>query len=318
MVLFVLILLLTGILLLRIFRPGTQTDETAQSKKPEAAMSAAAASSVPEPTSKLPPEESADSDPASDPAAQAEKTPYTARSYQLVSDIVYTYATGQREAMDEIDALLGTLRREDRALGELWTEILRTWDFVNTDLETPATLPDDLPEDDSLCIVVLGFQLMPDGSMSEELLGRCRTALACAERYPEAWIAVTGGPTAWQDHSATEAGVMAAWFADHGIGEERILVEGSSLTTADNAVLTAAILRERAPQVKTLALVSSDYHLPLGWLLFEEEALVLEYETGEKPFRVAACAAYDASDWRQPDTPMQQKSYVWSVADPKY
>ena len=178
-------------------------------------------------------------------------------------------------------------------------------------------LPDDLPADDSLCIVVLGFRLEPDGSISDELRGRCETALACAERYPEAWIAVTGGATAWQDDSVTEAGAMASWLIGRGIAEERILIEDRSLTTADNAVFTAAILAERAPQVRTLAIVSSDYHLPLGWLLFEEEALVLEYETGEKPFRVAACAAYDAGDWHTPDTPIQQKSYVWSVADPK-
>ena len=38
-------------------------------------------------------------------------------------------------------------------------------------------------------------------------------------------------------------------------------------------MLTAALLREQAPQVKTLLLVSSDYHLPLGCLLFEEKAL---------------------------------------------
>ena len=181
-----------------------------------------------------------------------------------------------------------------------------------------GALPEGLPEDDSLCIVALGFQLNPDGSMSSELVGRCELALACAEKYPEAMIAVTGGGTAWQNSAATEAGVMADWLVQHGVAAERILVEDKSLTTADNAVFTCAILKERYPQVRSLAIVSSDYHLPLGVLLFQECALLSEYETGALPFSVIASAGYDTEGRVMPDSPALQKSYLWSIADPHY
>ena len=318
LVLLLLLAVLAGILLLRILSLDTQTAEPA-----------------PAATESVTPEPSAPEEPAVEmtpPAAAAQplsnQTPeptvayrakgYTEQSYALVNDLVYTYAHRQRDGEAEIRTLLEKLEVEDPALADLWTKILETWDFVNTQLETPTALPDGLPTDDSLCIVVLGFQLLPDGGMSDELVGRCETALACAEQYPQARIAVTGGGTAWQNRSVTEAGRMAEWLIRQGIAEDRILIEARSLTTADNAVFTAELLREQAPEVKTVAVVSSDYHLPLGWLLFEETALVREYEMGELPFSVAACAAYPAPSGTLPDTPVQQLQYLWSVADPKY
>ena len=244
---------------------------------------------------------------------------YTEESYNLVSDMVYAYADRQDDAAEIIRDDLEQLNALDPALGALWGKIMPLWSEVNRALVIhDSVLPDGLPEDESLCIVVLGFQLYPDGSMAEELRGRCETALRCAEKYPKALIAVTGGGTAWQNPNATEAGVMAAWLTEHGVDASRILVEDESRTTADNAVFTSALLRERHPEVKSLAIVTSDYHMPLGVLLFQEEALLAEYETGTLPFSVVSNAALDTGGRISPDTPMMQRSYLWSIADPKY
>ena len=244
---------------------------------------------------------------------------YTEESYRLVSDMAFAYADKQEAASELIGHDLEELSALDPALGALWTELMALWSEVNTTLTlNPGVLPDGLPEDESLCIVVLGFQLHPDGSMSEELVGRCETALASAEKYPNALIAVTGGGTAWQNPSATEAGVMAAWLTARGVAPERILIEDASMTTADNAAFTCKLLCEHHPEVKALAVVSSDYHLPLGVLLFQEEALLTEYETGTRPFEVISNAALDTRGRVSPDSPMMQKSYLWSLADPKY
>ena len=244
---------------------------------------------------------------------------YTEESYNLVSDMVYAYADRQDDAAEIIRDDLEQLNALDPALGALWGKIMPLWSEINRALVIhDSVLPDGLPEDESLCIVVLGFQLYPDGSMAEELRGRCETALRCAEKYPKALIAVTGGGTAWQNPNATEAGVMAAWLTEHGVDASRILVEDESRTTADNAVFTSALLRERHPEVKSLAIVTSDYHMPLGVLLFQEEALLAEYETGTLPFSVVANAALDTGGRISPDTPMMQRSYLWSIADPKY
>ena len=253
------------------------------------------------------------------PAAYPLLRGYSEKTYKLVSDLVYTYAAKQDAAIAEELRLLEELRLEDYALGGLWHDIYEYWRYVNNSFAVqPGVVPEGLAEDESLCIVALGFQLEPDGSMAEELTGRCETALACLARYPNAVLAVTGGGTAWQNRAVTEGGAMAAWFAAHGVPAEKIITEDASLTTADNAVYTCSLLREKAPQVKQLLIVSSDYHLPLGCLLFEEKALLYAYTEGEKPFTVAAWAAWDSGGRFLPDTPMQQKSYVWSVADPRF
>lgn len=288
---------------------------------PAAATSAPTAAAVftPAPSPEPVPTPTPRPEPTETPAPFVPPRGYTEESYRLVSDMVYAYAERQEAAADVIAADLSGLASLDPALGALWDKIMSLWSEVNTDFTVnDGVLPDGLPEDDSLCIVVLGFQLHPDGSMSEELVGRCEVALACAEKYPRALIALTGGGTAWQNPAATEAGVMARWLTERGVSAERLLIEDASLTTGDNAVFTSRLLAERCPQVKTLAVVSSDYHVPLGVLLFQEQALVTEYETGALPFRVLSNAAFNTYGRVNPDSPMMQKSYLWSIADPRY
>lgn len=146
---------------------------------------------------------------------------------------------------------------------------INTGAFVATQL-----LPADLPKNNQLCFVVLGFQLNPDGTPRKELIDRLITVIGCAQEYPDAYILLTGGPTASGNASATEAGAMADWLTEHGIQKERLIVEDRSLITYDNAVFSYDILREQYPQVQQLVIVSSDYHIPLGCILFEAECLL--------------------------------------------
>lgn len=304
---------LAGVLLLRI-RTGKAAPAPAATASP-----APTAASTEIPTPSPVPSETPTPVPTPVPTVFVRPKGYTEESYRLVSDMCYAYGDRQEAAVDIISEDLAALSVLDPALGALWGKIMRLWSAVNTELTVnDALLPDGLPEDDSLCIVVLGFQLESDGSMAPELRGRCETALACAGKYPKALIAVTGGGTAWQNPGVTEAGVMAAWLTEHGISPERIITEDASMTTADNAVFTCRILRERYPKVKSLAVVSSDYHVPLGVLLFQEQAYLDEYETGTLPFSVISNAAYHTDGRYQPDSPMMQKTWLWSVADPHY
>ena len=141
---------------------------------------------------------------------------YSEYTYSLATDMVHTWRHRQTEGAEEIARLLGELNDADPALGKLWAGIMSTWIYVDTEMECHYDrLPDGLAEDDRLCIVVLGYQLKADGSMAPELIGRCETALRCAEQYPNAYIAVTGGGTASKDRSATEADAMADWLISH-------------------------------------------------------------------------------------------------------
>ena len=245
---------------------------------------------------------------------------YTAETYQLVSDMIYIRRHEVEDGEAQIPDLLAQLREADPKLGETWTQIMDYWSYANTAMPINRDgLPDDLPEDDSLCLVVLGFQLLPDGEMAPELLGRCQVALSCARKYPNALIAVTGGGTAAKDHRITEAGVMADWLIEQGIAPERIIREDASMTTGQNATNTCAILTKQVPQVHALAIISSDYHLPLGCLLFTEAALLYGYEHGTVPYEVVSNAAW-ATDGKTPGYSgmKNQASYVWVMANPRY
>ena len=199
------------------------------------------------------------------PAAAEEETQTPAQS-QIERAVVSYAANGTRD-----DEALSALASLDPSLGEKWTRIMDLW-------EAPVTvntkLPDGFPEDDSLCLVGLGFQLNPDGTMRDELVERLKVMLSASENYPNAIIVCTGGGTAADDPTATEAGRMAEWLEAQGVDPSRLIVEDRSLTTAQNAIYTFDILTERYPQVRQIAIISSDYHIATGTLLFGAEAIL--------------------------------------------
>ena len=213
----------------------------------------------------------------------------------VIEEMVVYYGSLGSGADPQIDALLLELASLDEAAAARWTRIMGMWRSVQTDLPiTWDVLPDGLAETDALCLVVLGFQLNPDGSMREELVERLRVALACAEKYPNALIACTGGGTAAEDPTATEAGRMAEWLVGSGVAPERVIVENQSLTTAQNAIYTFDILEKHFPQVSQLAIISSDYHIATGTLLFGAEAILRSEDEAHESIRVVANAAWHA------------------------
>ena len=199
------------------------------------------------------------------PAAAEEAAQVQTQS--LVERTVVSYAAdGTRD-----EPALTALKALDPFLGDQWMRIMDLW-------ETPVTvndrLPDGLMTDDSLCLVALGFQLNPDGTMRDELIERLKVLLRASEQYPNAIIVCTGGGTAANDPSATEAGRMAEWLVSQGVDPARVIVVDQSVTTAQNAIYTCDILETRYPQVKQIAIISSDYHIATGTLLFGAEAIL--------------------------------------------
>ena len=214
---------------------------------------------------------------------------------EIIEEMVVDYGSYGDEADERIESLLKELRAVDTDAADRWTSIMTLWKTVNTDLHPNYdVLPDGLPDTDELCIVALGFQLNPDGTMRDELIERLTVVKTSAEKYPNALIVCTGGGTAAENESATEAGKMADWLIENGIAEDRVIVEDKSVTTAQNAIYTFDILAESYPQVKQLVIVSSDYHIATGALLFEAEAILRAEKAGEESIHVVSNAAWKA------------------------
>lgn len=194
---------------------------------------------------------------------------------QLIEDMILYYGCYGEAAAEEVEELLETLKETDSLQGELWEKIMDYWEYVNTDMAiNNGRLPETLPKDDSLALVVLGGALNADGSMKDELLRRLNAGLDCAEQYPNAYVVCTGGGTARENKAVTEAGQMGAWLKENGLEESRLILEDRSLSTIENARFTRDILCEDYPQVRCVAIISSDYHIARGCLLFETTMLM--------------------------------------------
>ena len=225
-----------------------------------------------------------------------EKSSDSAKSIEkIIEEMVVDYGSYGTEAEERIHMLLKELSKADKNIGKRWSKIMDLW--KSPELGQPLhydVLPDGLPDTDELCIVILGFQLNPDGTMREELVQRLTVALASAEKYPDAYIVCTGGGTASENKDVSEAGEMAKWLMEHGIEDDRIIVEDNSMTTAQNAIFSYDILTSRYPSVKKLAIVSSDYHIATGELLFETVSILRATTPENEKLEVISNAAWKA------------------------
>ena len=211
----------------------------------------------------------------------------------------------------KIESCLDALEAESPAEGALWRRIMTDWVRLNeAGFEDHRVLPDDLPQDDSLCIVVFGYGLGADGSIQPELEDRLYVALNAARQYPNAYVAVTGGQTS-EVAGVTEGGQMAAWLRAQGVAESRVIVEDQALSTTQNAANTYKLLTSAYSQVKTLAVVTSDYHVACAGVLLQIWSDYQSQVNGTPALNVAAgvsCAT---------DTPVGDRmlsSQAWGIA----
>lgn len=202
------------------------------------------------------------------------------------------YLHYQERAAEEIDLLLAQIETIDPKQAESWERIMDYWSWVNNEMDVnTGSIPEGLPQDDSLCIVVLGYGLNSDGSMRSELVGRLKVALRFAEKYPNAYIACTGGPTS-DVEGVTEALRMTQWLTDNGIEQSRIIQETKSLSTVRNARNTYRLLNSSYPQVRHIAIVTSDYHVRRGCVLFNAVSTDSSINSGGRVIDVVGNAAF--------------------------
>ncbi|MBR0140968.1 MAG: YdcF family protein [Ruminococcus sp.] len=223
-------------------------------------------------------------------------------SDEIIRDIVTYHGSYGAEADNKVKELIDELDKQDSTKATLWKNIMDYWDYANSELQVNTDkLPNDLPDDDSLCIVVLGFELNDDGSMQDELIGRLNVAMKCAEQYPNSYIVCTGGGTAKDNKDVTEADLMGEWLVENGLDEKRLIIENKSLTTAQNALFSYDILLNQYPQVNSVALVSSSYHIAWGSLLFESAFMKTASEHSTPEIHIISNCSYKTENDKYSD-----------------
>ena len=221
--------------------------------------------------------------------------PVKADMQEYQQQLLEAYIRDPENSSGRIEALLSKLEGESASRGAMWRQIMSDWDRMNhSDYSTCRRLKEGLAQDDSLCIVVFGYGLNQNGSMKPELYDRLNIALQAARQYPNAYIAVTGGETAGT-RGVSEAAVMAIWLMNNDIPESRIILEKESLSTTENAKNTCALLNQKYPQVKQLAVVTSDYHIALAATVLQTACTYSAAMKGGREMTVAAGASCMAS-----------------------
>ena len=196
----------------------------------------------------------------------------------------------------DIDRTLNELEEVNPSLGKAYRNIMDTWMYSDTTMPiNKGVLPDGLPDDNSLCIVTLGFQLdQKTGEMQPELIDRLNVTLASAEKYPNAYIVVTGGGTSPANPNNTEGGEMSKWLIKHGVDEKRIIVEDRAPTTVGNAIYTFELLKGK-PEVKSVAMISSASHIQRAIAIFETVFQLEAYKQGNDSIKILSNASCPVS-----------------------
>ena len=115
------------------------------------------------------------------------------------------------------------------------------------------------PDAERPYLIVLGAAVYGERP-SLTLVRRLEGALDYLERYPESTAIVSGGMG--KGETVTEALAMRDWLMQHGIPEERIIMEPEATSTEENLRYSFALIRDRGDDPDgNVAVVSSAYHL---------------------------------------------------------
>lgn len=103
--------------------------------------------------------------------------------------------------------------------------------------------------------VVLGAKV--NGEVpSLSLQYRLDAALAYAVKHTHVQVVLSGGQGPGEDISEAEA--MRRYLVDHGVSEDRLILEDESTSTYENLQLSFEKIPE---EVEQITIISSDYHL---------------------------------------------------------
>lgn len=114
-------------------------------------------------------------------------------------------------------------------------------------------------------LVVLGASVNGE-TPSRSLLYRLNGTLEYMNAYPGSVAIVSGGQGNGED--ITEAECMRRWLVQHGVGEERIVLEPRATSTMENLQYSYEIIRALGDEPDgNVAIASSSYHLCRAKLL---------------------------------------------------
>ena len=129
-------------------------------------------------------------------------------------------------------------------------------------VETTVPAPDSYD-----AIIVLGAQVLPDGTPNVQLAWRLDTA---AEAYRNRKVPVVVCGAQGKDEPLPEAYAMKKYLTDRGVAEEDILTDPESFNTRQNLQNAKALLKDKS-EVRKVLVVTSDYHVARSLALARDQ-----------------------------------------------
>lgn len=208
---------------------------------------------------------------------------------KLEGNLLYYYVN---ENYTEVEKTLKAINNLDKNAYKRDQEIIDYWKYIDDKMLLYENVaPDGLSRRTDHAFVVLGYQLNSDGSLKAEAKGRCDVAYESSKVYPNSIIYLTGGGTASGNDGVTEAGQMKDYLIkEKGLKKSRIVVEDKAMDTIQNAKNTMKLLYQN--NIKTITVITSDYHIRRGNILFKGTSLVMAETLGKTPITLQQNAVY--------------------------
>lgn len=142
-------------------------------------------------------------------------------------------------------------------------------------LEDRFAVPAEPPEQVG-AIIMLGGATMARPSTARGIAelnqagDRLTTTLRLAQLYPDARIVLSGGAGFLMGETESEAETMRRFLVGLGVADDRLVLEGESMNTAENASFTRDMLEAGEGAV---LLVTSAFHMPRSVGIYRQEGI---------------------------------------------
>lgn len=107
---------------------------------------------------------------------------------------------------------------------------------------------------------------------------RLKAALSYAETHPDVRFILSGGQG--PDEDIAEAEAMRRYLTEHGIDEDRLLIEAQSTSTYENLLYSKKLLPE---DVESITIITSDFHLARARMLADSLGLKTDALAAKTP-----------------------------------
>jgi hypothetical protein len=210
-------------------------------------------------------------------------TEVKAADYTTAGELIYYYREGDIQ-FDE-QRVLQKIQKYSQRDHDNWVKILDEWRYIDNQMNVSDEVPENIGNESTHAFVLLGGGVDASGNIPDGGAGaaRCDLAYKCAVKYPKSRIVITGGRTTSVLRKEKKSEVQA--MKDYLVNEKhldpnRILLEEASTSTIANAINTMKMLYEDT-DIRSISVITSDYHVRRGTLLFYAQSLFDSEEMGK-------------------------------------